>query len=48
MENLIIENNDNQMILTLNKNGFNDDFLKGLVKRKVLPKRLNFRAMFWV
>ena len=33
MENLVIENRGNQMILKLNKKGFDDDYLISLVKR---------------
>ena len=33
MENLVIENKGNQMILKLNKKGFDDDYLISLVKR---------------
>ncbi|MFW5774613.1 MAG: hypothetical protein ACOCWD_08005 [Tangfeifania sp.] len=33
MENLIIENKKNQLILKLNKKGFNEEYLISLVKR---------------
>ncbi|OFX16482.1 MAG: hypothetical protein A2033_05330 [Bacteroidetes bacterium GWA2_31_9] len=33
MENLVIENKGNQMILKLNKKGFDDNYLISLVKR---------------
>lgn len=33
MENLVIENKGNQMILKLNKKGFDTDYLISLVKR---------------
>jgi hypothetical protein len=33
MEDLVIENSGNQMILKLNKNGFDDNYLISLVKR---------------
>ena len=33
MENLVIENKGNQMILKLNKKGFDGDYLISLVKR---------------
>ncbi len=33
MENLIIENNGDQMILRLNKKGFDENYLISLVKR---------------
>jgi hypothetical protein len=33
MENLVIENKGNQMILKLNKKGFDDSYLISLVKR---------------
>jgi hypothetical protein len=33
MENLVIENKGNQMILKLNKKGFDEDYLISLVKR---------------
>ncbi len=33
MEHLVIENKGNQMILKLNKNGFNENYLISLVKR---------------
>jgi hypothetical protein len=33
MENLIIENKGNQIILKLNRNGFDENFLISLVKR---------------
>jgi hypothetical protein len=33
MENLVIENKGNQMILKLNKKGFDDRYLISLVKR---------------
>ncbi|MDA3816531.1 MAG: hypothetical protein PF486_04080 [Prolixibacteraceae bacterium] len=33
MENLVIENKGNQMILRLNKKGFDDSYLINLVKR---------------
>ncbi len=33
MENLVIENKKNQLILKLNKKGFNEEYLISLVKR---------------
>lgn len=33
MENLIIENKGDQMILRINRKGFNEDYLISLVKR---------------
>lgn len=33
MEDLVIENSENQMILKLNKNSFDDNYLISLVKR---------------
>ena len=33
MENLVIENKGNEMILKLNKKGFDEDYLISLVKR---------------
>jgi hypothetical protein len=33
MENLVIENNENQMILRINKKGFDENYLIALVKR---------------
>lgn len=33
MENVIIENKGEQMVLTLNKNGFDENYLISLVKR---------------
>jgi len=33
MKNLVIENKGNQMILKLNKKGFNEEYLLSLVKR---------------
>jgi hypothetical protein len=45
MENLVIENKGNQMILKLNKKGFDNDYLISLVKRlqlEDLAQKSNF------
>jgi hypothetical protein len=45
MENLVIENKGNQMILKLNKKGFDTDYLISLVKRlqlEDLAQKSNF------
>jgi hypothetical protein len=45
MENLVIENKGNQMILKLNKKGFDDDYLISLVKRLQI-ENLAQKSMF--
>jgi hypothetical protein len=47
MENLVIENKGNQMILKLNKKGFDTDYLISLVKRlqlEDLAQKSNFSS----
>lgn len=38
MKNLIIENQENQVILTLNKKGFDENYLMSLLKRLQLEE----------
>ncbi|MDY0143978.1 MAG: hypothetical protein RBR97_19015 [Bacteroidales bacterium] len=45
MENLIIENKGNQMILKLNKKGFDESYLISLVKRLQIED-LAYKAKF--
>lgn len=45
MKNLVIENKRNQIVLKLNKEGFNDDFLVSLVK-KLKVEELTLKADF--
>ena len=50
MENLVIENKGNQMILKLNKKGFDDDYLISLVKRlqiENLAQKSRFTSDIW-
>jgi hypothetical protein len=47
MENLVIENSENQMILKLNKDGFDENYLISLVKRlqiESLAKKSNYQS----
>ena len=47
MENLVIENKKNQLILKLNKKGFNEEYLISLVKRlqvEELAQKSNFNS----
>ena len=47
MENLVIENKGNQMILKLNKKGFDENYLISLVKRlqiESLANKANFSS----
>ena len=47
MENLVIENKKNQLILKLNKKGFNKEYLISLVKRlqvEELAQKSNFNS----
>lgn len=47
MENLVIENNENQMILKINKKGFDSEYLISLVKRlqiESLAEKSNFSS----
>jgi hypothetical protein len=41
MENLVIENNGNQMILKLNKKGFDESYLISLVNRLQIENLAN-------
>jgi hypothetical protein len=45
MENLVIENNGDQMILKLNKKGFDNDYLISLVKRLQI-ENLAYKSKF--
>ncbi|HDR53000.1 MAG TPA: hypothetical protein ENN90_15495 [Mariniphaga anaerophila] len=47
MENLVVENKKNQLILKLNKKGFNKEYLISLVKRlqvEELAQKSNFNS----